>query len=375
MWLINIETLELEFFMESKIPKYAILSHTWEDDEVTFQEFSQGSACSKKGYQKIMYACDQARQHGFQYSWVDTCCIDKSSSAELTESINSMYAWYQKAEICYAYLSDLTTGPDDEEKLSGCRWFTRGWTLQELIAPSQVQFYDRYWEFIGTKTTFATKISLITSINLPALMGASKLSEYSISQRMFWAAPREMSRTEDLAYCLLGIFNVNMPLIYGEGSKAFRRLQEEIIKHDNDLSIFAWDKHENGDKIEQSLFSPSPADFSYWPHIGTTSRTLSSPEFSMTNKGLRFDNFEVLFKLDVEDHRTIPKPPAYTMVVGTSIAHKYWYALPLKKIGPNLFLRDGTVFEVDPLTIHDNRSLYSLNTLHIQIEPQGFIPF
>jgi hypothetical protein len=143
MWLVNSSTLQLEYFVGSNTPSYVILSHTWEDEEVTFQELAQPSAVSKKGYLKIKETCLKARRHGHRYAWIDTCCIDKSSSAELTESINSMFRWYKNAEVCYAFLSDFRSGASAEDELAACRWFTRGWTLQELIAPTRLRFYNQ----------------------------------------------------------------------------------------------------------------------------------------------------------------------------------------------------------------------------------------
>ncbi|KAH7083876.1 hypothetical protein FB567DRAFT_425731, partial [Paraphoma chrysanthemicola] len=169
----------------------------------------------------------------------DWCCIDKSSSSELSESINSMFQWYQNAEVCYVYLADLATD-SDVSRNSLCRWFTRGWTLQELVAPKVVKFYDYKWNAIGTKVGLAHVISSSTSIPSHLLLGRSALSDSSIATRMSWAAQRQTTRLEDLAYCLLGIFEVNMPLIYGEDLRAFRRLQEELIKRNNDLTVFAW---------------------------------------------------------------------------------------------------------------------------------------
>ncbi|AEO64635.1 uncharacterized protein THITE_2142492 [Thermothielavioides terrestris NRRL 8126] len=242
MRLINTLTLEFKEFLGSDVPKYAILSHTWEAEEVSLQEVRDNllSPTIKQGYRKIVNFCRLARSEGLAWAWVDTCCIDKTNLAELTESINSMFRWYQDAAICYVYLSDLPTNAELAEALPGCRWFTRGWTLQELLAPKTVQFYDRDWVMRGTKKSLVSNLEAITGIPEAVLIQAVHIYDVSIGTRMSWAAGRETTRLEDTAYCLLGIFDVNMPLIYGEGSKAFRRLQEEIIRQSNDLTIFAW---------------------------------------------------------------------------------------------------------------------------------------
>ncbi|KAF2092518.1 HET-domain-containing protein, partial [Rhizodiscina lignyota] len=224
-----------ETFEGGTIPPYAILSHRWEADEVLFEEMADSSAKSKLGYAKIRGCARKAKRHGLDYCWVDTCCIDKRSSAELTEAINSMYQWYQNAVECYAYLSDVPEAPWQKSK-----WFTRGWTLQELLAPNQVLFYDKRWNKLGTKDQLAEEIAEITAIAKTALT-YYHVTRLSISERMSWASRRETTRIEDTAYCLMGIFNVNMPLLYGEGSRAFIRLQEEILRQGtNDWSLFAW---------------------------------------------------------------------------------------------------------------------------------------
>lgn len=240
MRLINVITLDLEQYYGDQTPQYAIVSHTWDgDNEVTFQEWERraDSAIRRKtGYAKIMEACHRARADGLRYLWCDTNCIDKTSSAELSEAINSMFAWYRDSQVCYAYLADFQKGTGDFRK---SRWYTRGWTLQELLAPNTVIFFDQNWVGIGDKTMLASQISDITKIHKGALMDRSTIHNYSIAQRMSWAADRETTRTEDIAYCLLGIFDINMPLLYGEGPKAFARLQQQIINVSPDQSILA----------------------------------------------------------------------------------------------------------------------------------------
>lgn len=174
-----------------------------------------------------------AADAGIRYAWVDTCCIDKSSSAELTEAINSMYRWYQRSAICYAYLSDLSPSDSLNIALPSCRWFTRGWTLQELIAPTEMRFFDRSWIDRGSKESLCTKLSAITAIDTKVLRHELPLSSIAIAQRMSWAAKRETTRIEDRSYSLFGLFGVHK-------ETAFRRLQEEIIKSTLDMSIFAW---------------------------------------------------------------------------------------------------------------------------------------
>ncbi|KPM41453.1 hypothetical protein AK830_g5053 [Neonectria ditissima] len=233
MRLLHTRNLQLETFIGKKTPGYAILSHTWGDDEVLFQDIqpsSVGNWQERRGAPKVLGAAAQAALDGYNYIWIDTCCIDKSSSAELSEAINSMFAWYKRSRVCYAYLEDILI--PDVTLLGLSRWFTRGWTLQELIAPSDVRFFTSSWEFLGRRDQLAKSISDITRIDEHVLKSGQQtpLEIYPIDQRMTWAAGRTTTRIEDVAYCLLGLFQVNMSLLYGEGRKAFIRLQEEILK-------------------------------------------------------------------------------------------------------------------------------------------------
>jgi Heterokaryon incompatibility protein (HET) len=227
-------------FIGDKIPRYAILSHTWgaDGEEVTYQDLTRGTGQRKAGYQKIRFCGKQAATDGLQYFWVDTCCIDKSSSAELQEAINSMFRWYHDAGKCYVYLSDVSISGSSENgqfsqetwepAFQKSRWFTRGWTLQELIAPASVEFFSVEGERLGDKKSLERQIHDITGITPQALQGGP-LSHFGVDKRMSWAAKRETKREEDAAYSLLGIFDIHMPLIYGEGrKKALARLQKEI---------------------------------------------------------------------------------------------------------------------------------------------------
>ncbi|KAF4539550.1 uncharacterized protein LTHEOB_9939, partial [Lasiodiplodia theobromae] len=221
------------------IPSYAILSHTWgqDSDEVSFKDLMSGRGESKPGYCKVRFCADQAARDGLRYSWIDTCCIDKSSSAELSEAINSMFRWYQNADKCYVYLSDVSRGPSDGDEdglqiwkpeFRGSRWFTRGWTLQELIAPASVEFFSREWINLGSKSSMEQTIHERTGVAIDALRGAP-LSQFTMDERFMWAEGRTTKRDEDAVYCLLGIFDIQMPLLYGEGrEKALKRLQKEI---------------------------------------------------------------------------------------------------------------------------------------------------
>jgi hypothetical protein len=298
MRLLNVNTMNLEEYFGAQIPKYAILSHCWGEGEVTFQDMNSSKWQHMPGARKTNYASSQCRRDGLEHLWIDTFCIDKSSSAELSEAINSMYSWYEKSEICYAYLEDLfrrtqSGSLQTDSDLLGGRWFTRGWTLQELIAPSKINFYDVCWQLIGTKKTLAGRLSSITAIPSEVLEDASKRMFSSVARRMTWAARRQTTRMEDIAYSLFGIFGVNMPLLYGEGERAFVRLQEEILKEVDDHSIFAWGLLKDSDtNLESSygVLAVSPAAFAGSESvIPIPSGKSESQPSSMTNKGLRIE--------------------------------------------------------------------------------------
>ena len=247
-------------FRDDEATDYAILSHRWMsmEHEVNYDEMNdlakmdQGEITEvrrRDGYRKILDSCEQAKRDGYAWLWIDTCCIDKRSSAELSEAINSMFRWYENSRVCYAYFHDLSDEvfPTvcDEQKYPHSNgwpeWFSRGWTLQEMIAPTNVRFFNKSWQPIGDKIKLASTLSEITRVPEHILTDGLPSNRPCVAQIMSWAANRKTTRVEDWAYSLLGLLDVNMPMLYGEGKKAFHRLQLEIIRMSNDQSIFAWD--------------------------------------------------------------------------------------------------------------------------------------
>nr|VWO96236.1 DNA gyrase subunit A (EC [Ganoderma boninense] len=330
----------VEFVDTDKVPRYAILSHTWDPDgEQTYQEvleiqgeygllpvrkhqkppgkesepsradsdalgavphvstpvldvrITPGSRKSSlypamstiwdsksRLSEKVRRACEVARRDGYCYIWIDSCCIDKESSAELSEAINSMYNWYRGAQVCYGFLADVSPNEDvrkQDSEFRNSRWFKRGWTLQELVAPLVLVFLSQDWDYLGTKDGLAVLVKEITSIDVEILTHERALSEESVANRMQWAARRETTRVEDQAYSLLGIFGITMPTLYGEGENAFRRLQEQILERIPDHSIFVWG-HQDAEPFAltaranhfqvqctdtKTLLAPSPGHF------------------------------------------------------------------------------------------------------------------
>ena len=318
MRLLQTKTRQFEEFFDSQIPRYAILSHRWGAHEVSFKEMRKGTAVHVSGMAKIDNFCRLAAARGFDWAWIDTCCIDKRSSAELSEAINAMFKWYQRSSQCYVHLSDVEYSSDElqliRERKDAARlfedgsplsakfrkssWFTRGWTLQELLAPrkSKVFFFDANWNEIGSLPQLARDVSGITGIE-ESFMGFKSFrsskewiaglpvrADASVAKRMSWVSRRQTSREEDMAYCLLGLFDVNMSLLYGEGAeRAFYRLQLEIMKRMDDESLFAW----TSDQGVSGMLAASPSLFAHSANISRGWKGVRRP-YLMTNKGLEF---------------------------------------------------------------------------------------
>ncbi|KAF8847351.1 HET-domain-containing protein, partial [Acephala macrosclerotiorum] len=319
MRLLHTTTRQLEAFPENQIPRYAILSHTWGTpaEEASFQDLQGGAPgpvdhlilthwTARPGWKKIEGASAQSLKYDCRYLWVDTCCIDKSSSAELQEGINSMFRWYESAEICLAYLSDVSPNHDPgalDSSFRNARWFTRGWTLQELLAPKNLVFFDQDWNVLGTKESLSGIIEDFTDISARYINWAEQyplssgfvgdayesLSEASVAERMSWAAGRQTTRKEDMAYCLLGLFGIHMPMLYGEGDRAFAKLQEEIMKTTDDTTLLSWGYKQTWDDKEEAdtILAPIPASFkNCYGLVPSKLIGFPRPSFSMTQKGL-----------------------------------------------------------------------------------------
>ncbi|CAH0023017.1 unnamed protein product [Clonostachys rhizophaga] len=293
MWLINVHSYALEEFLgEGETPPYAILSHMWSrpaSAEVTFREMREdlASAQSKPCFMKIFHSCVIAKSHDLSWVWIDTCCIDKTSRADLSEAINSMYRYYRDSAECLVYLADVSfhqPGVPRAKKLEAVgqsRWFSRGWTLQELIAPKKRRFYDNNWEVIPGGADLLQTLAQVGNLPVTILESRDQLLNISVANRMAMASKRTTTRGEDMAYCLFGIFDVNLPILYGEGAKkAFHRLQLEIMATDAfDQSIFAW----CADRSDSGLLASSPSEFENTPSIR---HLVPSAHFSMTDLGL-----------------------------------------------------------------------------------------
>ncbi len=347
MRLLDTSTGRFVSFDDPRDVRYAILSHVWAKKgqlnyvpEQTYQDIlaimasePPGADIRSKLSRKIEKACEVAREHGFGFIWVDSCCINKASSAELSEAINSMFQWYSLAKVCYAFLYDV----DDEKNpeavgshFRGSRWFKRGWTLQELIAPQEVLFLSKEWALIGTKHSLSIAIWHASGIDPLVLKHERPLASVCVAERMSWAAPRETSKVEDAAYSLIGIFDVNMTPKYGEGTYSFVRLQRTILKRDPDQSLFTWGNciplrqlslarlprlqhSELMSQPEPYLLAPHPSNFRDVPrsrdasHITSITRDqlaqrlgrkVRNPEYIPTSDGIRTTFPIVRYRLD-----------------------------------------------------------------------------
>lgn len=291
MRAINTTTLQFEE-IEHQTSVYAVLSHRWGKDEISYQDYLEGRNRDTDGYRKIVNFCKLAKEHAIELAWVDTCCIDKKSSAELSEAINSMFKWYKNSRTCYVYLADIPPASEANYQTRHTRfkkseWWQRGWTLQELLAPRHLEFYDSSWTRFGARHELLKTVESISGIESKYLLGdRHEYRRASIATRMSWASGRSTARIEDKAYCLLGLFDVNMPLLYGEGRKAFVRLQLEIIEKSDDESIFAWEGAHHVGMLAASTdyFENSKG---IWNTRPRESRFERRP-YSMTNKGMKF---------------------------------------------------------------------------------------
>ena len=381
MRLVNTHTLQFEEFEGQNIPSYAILSHRWEKEEALFKDVECGTAVTKKGWQKITKCCEQARKDGLSYAWVDTCCIDKSSSAELTEAINSMFRWYQHSKICYVYLCDVhlnnliwqewkswkfefdkwsKLAEQTRKTLSNLKlpmlsrdfvaqfcssaWFTRGWTLQELLASENMIFLGCDWQLLGTKDFLCAAISHRTCIPASILIHETALDSVTIAERMSWAAKRDTTRIEDRAYSLMGIFGFNMAMLYGEGEAAFIRLQEEILKRSNDQSILLWSANELGvlakspaafeihisEPADLSTRNLHPFDQSSSDEEISYSRWGYNEAFAVTHIGLSIALYLVPWYLDIY---LVPLRVVRTIKSGNSFSHDVPHIFLKQEIG------------------------------------------
>ncbi|KAF2628795.1 HET-domain-containing protein [Macroventuria anomochaeta] len=259
-------TLTEDLMGVGDVPAYAILSHTWlPGEEVTFDEFTRGLGRDKTGFDKIRFCAQQAQRDGLRYFWVDTCCINKADPVELQHAINSMFRWYQEATRCYVLLTDVFSAEPTTDRVPGMpawegefrqsRWFTRGWTLQELLAPRSVSFYSQDRTYLGNRYNLKQLIHEITNIPCPALAGAP-LNSFSVEARLSWSDDRQTTREEDKAYSLLGIFGVFTFLNYGEGeTNAFKRLRKAIAE---DLQESSQPQASVGTAHKPSYYIPFP---------------------------------------------------------------------------------------------------------------------
>ncbi|KAI5993011.1 hypothetical protein EDD15DRAFT_2576719, partial [Pisolithus albus] len=236
--------------IHTEVPRhfeYVTLSHRWGAGEPSLRDIEGRKIYNMPamgGLGKLQGFCAVACEWGFSWAWSDTCCIDKHSSAEVQETIGSMFAWYRQSELTIVYLSDVP----DTGSIENSEWFRRGWTLQELLAPRTVLFYTRNWLLYKNLTSANHKEdpAVLEELERVTRIEPRILSDFSpgiddARSRLQWASSRLTTRPEDIAYSLFGIFNVHLPVLYGEAAEhALGRLLTEIVSHSGDISVLDW---------------------------------------------------------------------------------------------------------------------------------------
>lgn len=355
-----LHTTRLEF-VEFTLPppRYAILSHRWGQEEVSYADFSSGANRTGTGWSKILGCCRATALKSFDFVWIDTCCIDKQSSAELSEAINSMWQWYHQATECIVLLADVHWNDDRIAMLrrfERSNWFFRGWTLQELLAPRIVTFYTSGWSVIGRKhdLDILPIVARATFIPESCVTTSMIIHTKCIAERLSWAARRRTTRPEDAAYSLLGLMGINMPLLYGEGSRAFLRLQQELVRQVDDESLLAWRHISPPARLTSGILAPDVSLFAFSAGI----RTLPSPRapISVTNKGLQIQADATYVKnanVHVFDlHCEYPLGPDRLQYATCSIAvcldeDGQWYRVLTSRLGEHLESIFPTLEKVD----------------------------
>jgi Heterokaryon incompatibility protein (HET) len=358
MRLLHTTNYELTEFI-GDTPEYVILSHTWGESEISFNDVVSGAVHTKPGpsYSKLKGTCEQAVKDGYDWVWIDTCCIDKSSSAELQESINSMYKWYQQANICYVYLTDVFDYSARSTAFRQSRWWSRGWTLQELVAPTMLEFYSSDWVLIGTKLELQDEISQVTGIQ-KSVLESCNCTNVCVAEKMSWAAHRHTTRDEDMAYSLLGLFDVNMPMLYGEGGrKAFMRLQEEILKRTEDHSLFLWNTRVSSHFFLSGLLAEDPVKF-------CRVKDCKVCNYDLENNALRKHRYSSLSTLSPGDYRgelfsSQPVTDAGGSIAITTLGVRT--SLWLLKVAP---LREARSIDMPKLMYDHSTHLAILNVYH-----------
>ncbi|KAF2736761.1 hypothetical protein EJ04DRAFT_462522, partial [Polyplosphaeria fusca] len=241
MRLLNTAT---SAFAEQGLPPfpfpYAVLSHTWGTQEVSYDDMLNGQFMFKDGFKKVenFQAC--ARDLGYDWCWMDTCCINRSrSTSEQNEAVMSMYTWFRHAGLCVVYLTDV----ERREDFTKARWFTRAWTLIELLAPENMAFYTRDWQCIGSKKELAAEITAHTNIAFDVLTYARNPRDATIGEKLSWASERHATNPEEEIYILISLLGVRMIRSPGEGrAMATVRMQAQILEHLEDYTILMWHK-------------------------------------------------------------------------------------------------------------------------------------
>ncbi|USP80990.1 hypothetical protein yc1106_08264 [Curvularia clavata] len=339
MRLLHFDTLGrlvLTDFRGKPIPPYAVLSHRWSDSEILMEDIANEMYREREeGYKKLIFCAEQVARDELQYFWIDTCCIDRWNNNERSKAINSMFQWYKNAARCYVFLSDVSASTststltstatesvlcrDWDVPLRRSKWFTRGWTLQELIAPASVEFFSCEGQRIGDKTSLGQLLHSITGIPLAALRNCP-LDQFSISERMRWVSGRETTETEDMVYCLLGLLGVSMPITYGERREsALERLQAEVEGADCAPSIIPFSRNKSFvgrelqlAELEAKLFSNTQNSTSMLAIVGPSGTGKSQLALEVAHRTLKKQKHCSVFWIDASDKDSLNQ--SYTSI-------------------------------------------------------------
>ncbi|KAG2347895.1 hypothetical protein BDR05DRAFT_591395 [Suillus weaverae] len=279
--------------------KYAILSHRWGESEPTFQDLNREGA----GYKKLEKFCAKAKEHGCDLAWSDTCCINKESSSEVDEAIRSMYMWYHEAYICIVHLAQTNSW----DTLENDEWFFRGWTLQELLAPLRMRFYyGPTWTPLTQNPNDKDDTQVVRALHRATKIPENDLRNFRSGpnrawEKMSWAASRKTTRIEDVAYSLIGIFDITMTVAYGEGDRAFKRFMAELIEKCKEWQILVWAGGLPGCPTEPSCYRTTDEaalemlknhEISWW------GEGCGDDDFSVTKRGVQVKLFMVPVSID-----------------------------------------------------------------------------
>lgn len=359
------------------LPPYATFSHVIDEIGAPLEDFARIKRELCSDIVKILIrACVQARDAGFTWLWNYAACVDRNSCAAQSEAINSLAQIYRNCGRSIIYLEDLKSKlvEDEEvvERMAECRWIRNVWAIPQIVFSRVAFFYSSDWSLIGTKKSLLPYLSSRMGIDQEVLEDSDSLEEFSLARRMSWASDMTASRVEDFAYALVGLFDVSMSILYGEGQKAFLKLQEEIMGDTDDFSLIAWDKIDAQEY--NGLFAHSPACFRRFRNGPTTPLRVNG-EVQIQCKGINIQTF--FWKTETELFLPLENQDGSTC----SIALVYWNGSFVRKGGqlywdlprPITFERRKICVKRD-VTVHVSRKISGFKAIIPERPKPAFEP-